>query len=129
MAKTQKYNIKFPINILSDDRTLFDLNKSKADKIKSELMFLIFTQKGQRLRMPDFGTNLIQFIFNPNDTQTWEDVKYEIKESVSKYVTDCSLEDIEIYEEDEGKTLLVALKFLVTEDDGSVTLNTLITAV
>ena len=64
MAKEQKYGIKFPINVVSDDKTLFDLNYTRAESVKSEVMHLIFTPKGQRLRNPNFGTRLIQFIFN-----------------------------------------------------------------
>lgn len=127
MAKTQKFGIKFPINIVSEDRTLVDLNRSKTEKIKSQLMHLIFTQKGQRLRKPNFGTNLLQFIFNPNDSQSWDDVKFEIKECVKNNIPDCTLEDIEIFEENEGLTLIAAMKFLVTEYDGTTTLNTLVT--
>ena len=61
MVKTQKYGIKFPFNILSEDKTLLDLNKTKGEQVKSQLMHLLFTQKGQRLRSPDFGTNLLQY--------------------------------------------------------------------
>lgn len=121
MPIRQNFGIKFPINIVSDEKTLVDLNRTKADKVKSELMHVIFTQKGQRLRFPDFGTNLLQFIFEPNDAQTWDDVKYEIKESVKKYVPDCSLEDIEIFEQDEGRILIAAMKYTVVNDDGNIT--------
>lgn len=121
MPIRQKYGIKFPINIVSDEKTLVDLNQNKSDKVKSELMHVIFTQKGQRLRSPDFGTNLLQFIFEPNDAQTWDDVKYEIKEAVKKYVPDCSLEDIEIFEQDGGRILIAAMKYTVVNNDGSIT--------
>ena len=71
MAKEQKYGIMFPITVSSEDMTLFDLAHTRAEQIKSEIMHLIFTPKGQRLRNPNFGTRLIQFIFNPNDSETW----------------------------------------------------------
>ena len=127
MAKTQRYGIKFPIKVESPYKTLVDLNTNKADRIKSDLMHLIFTPKGQMLRKPNFGTNLIQFIFNPNDSQTWDDVKYEIKEVVSQYIEDCTLVDIEIAEANEGMTLLAKMIFNVNEDDGSVTTHELLT--
>lgn len=127
MAKTQKYGIKFPFNILSEDKTLLDLNKTKGEQVKSQLMHLLFTQKGQRLRSPDFGTNLLQFIFSPNDSQTWGDVKFELKQIVKQWVPGCILEDIEIYENDEGRGLVAALKYSVTENNGSTTTYELIT--
>ena len=39
---------------MSEDKTLFDLNKTRAEMIKSQIMHLIFTPKGQRIRKPDF---------------------------------------------------------------------------
>ena len=127
MGKTQKYGIKFPFNIVSDYKTLLDLNITKADRVQSQLMHLIFTQKGQRLRLPDFGTNLLQFIFNPNDLQTWDDVQFEIKESVKKWVPECELNNITIYETDNGRSLIAELKYSVTENNGTTTEHKLVT--
>lgn len=119
MAKTQKYNIKFPINVSSEDKTLFDLSHSRAEQVKSEIMHLIFTPKGQRLRRPDFGTRLIQFIFNPNDSQTWGDVVSEIKETVKMWIPDCNVTEVEVAEFEEGLTLFARIRYTLIEDDGS----------
>ena len=93
------------------------MDTTPQDAIKSSIMHLIFTPKGQRVRNPEFGTNLIQFIFNPNDSQTWGDVKSEIKDAVSRFVPNTTLEDIEIYETDEGRGLVARIKYTVK--DGS----------
>ena len=127
MGKIQKYGIKFPFNIVSDYKTLLDLNITKADRVRSQLMHLIFTHKGQRLRLPDFGTKLLQFIFNPYDLQTWDDVQYEIKEGVKKWVPDCELNNITIYETDNGRGLIAELKYSVREDNGTITEHELVT--
>lgn len=120
MAKTQKYGIKFPINVSSDDMTLFDLSHSRAEQIKSEIIHLVFTPKGQRLRKPNFGTNLIQFIFNPNDNQSWGDVVSEIKESVKMWIPNCAITDVEVAEYKDGLTLFARIKYTLTEQDGSI---------
>lgn len=116
MGKIQHYGIKFPITIKSFEKTLLDLDIKTANGIRSELFHLIFTPKGQRIRYPDFGTNLIQFIFNPNDSQTWQDIKSEIKNSVAQFIPNTTLNDIEIYETDNGLGLVAAIKFTVTEN-------------
>ena len=120
MAKTQKYGIKFPINVSSDDMTLFDLSHSRAEQIKSEIIHLVFTPKGQRLRKPNFGTNLIQFIFNPNDNQSWGDVVSEIKESVKMWIPNCAITDVEVAEYEDGLTLFARIKYTLTEQDGNI---------
>ena len=118
MARTQRYGIKFPINVSSEDMTLFDLSHTRAEQVKSEIMHLIFTPKGQRLRNPDFGTRLIQFIFNPNDSQTWGDVVSEIKETVKLWIPDCTVKEVEVAEFEDGLTLYAKISYTFTELDG-----------
>jgi hypothetical protein len=119
MAKIQRYGIKFPITVSSEDMTLFDLSHSRAEQVKSEIMHLIFTPKGQRLRRPDFGTRLIQFIFNPNDNETWGDIVTEIKETVKLWIPDCDIKEVEVAEFEEGLTLYAKIKYTLKEMDGS----------
>ncbi len=120
MAKEQKYGIKFPINVVSEDNTLFDLNKTRAEMIKSQIMHLIFTPKGQRLRNPNFGTRLIQFIFNPNDSTSFSDVVSEIKETISMWIPNCTIKDIDVAEAENGLQLFARIQYTLTEPDGSV---------
>ena len=126
MAKFNKYGIKFPFNLKSNDNTFVDMNCNEGDSIKSQLMHLIFTPVGQRLRKPLFGSRLIQFIFNPNDSQTWGDVVSEIKEMVKNNIPDCNLNDIDIYESDNGLGLVAEIRYSVSSN-GSVSEYQLVT--
>ena len=119
MANIQRYGIKFPITILSSDNTLIDLNEEQSDEVYSQLTHLIFTPKGQRLRDPDFGTRLIQYIFNPNDSETWGDILMEIKETVSKYIPMCSIQQLEVEENENGIGLVVKMKYIVKSNNSS----------
>ena len=116
MANLKRYGVKFPITVQSADNTLIDLNQTKEDEVYSELVHLIFTPKGQRLRDPNFGTRLIQFIFNPNDSETWGDILTEIKDTVSKYIPSCSIKDLTINESDNGIGLRVDMKYTVKQN-------------
>lgn len=120
MAKEQKYGIKFPINVVSDDKTLFDLNYTREESVKSEVMHLIFTPKGQRIRKPNFGTRLIQFIFNPNDNETFGDIVTEIKETVKLWIPDCNIKNVEIALDEEGIDVYAKISYTLNEIDGSV---------
>ena len=116
MANLKRYGVKFPITVQSADNTLIDLNQTKEDEVYSELVHLIFTPKGQRLRDPNFGTRFIQFIFNPNDSETWGDILTEIKDTVSKYIPSCSIKDLTINESDNGVGLRVDMKYTVKQN-------------
>lgn len=115
MAKTRHIGIKFPFTRESKEKKFLDLDIDPVDGIISDLMHLIFTPKGQRLRDPEFGTNLIQFIFEPNDDQTWGDVEMEIKECVSKNIPNCSINHIEIYDVEDGRGLVAEITFSVVD--------------
>lgn len=119
MYEVKHYGIKFPFTAASEERTFVDLNRTKGENVASELMHLIFTPKGQRLRKPDFGSSLIQFIFNPNDSQTWGDIVTEIKDMVQMHIPDCDLSDIEVAEGDDGMTLFAKIRYSVMEENGA----------
>lgn len=108
------YGIKFPITV-DDGTTLFDMNKTRAQSVHSELMHLVFTPKGQKLRDPEFGTNLIQFIFNPNDAQTWDDVVFDARTAIERYIPNCQLNDIKVEESDNGLGIVVNVYYSVNE--------------
>lgn len=114
MAKRQHYGIKFPITVKSFEKSLLDLNQNKLDGIKSQIMHLIFTPKGQRIRNPQFGSRLIQFIFNPNDGQTWGDVVSEIKDMIKSNIPDCSVTDLNVYDVEDGRGLVAEITYTTT---------------
>ena len=119
MAKTQHYGIKFPIQIVSEERKCLDLNLTKAQMIKSQLMHVLFTPLGQRIRQHNFGTNMIQYVFNPNENETFSDVMSTLKQTIKKWVPDCALESIEMIETDNGLGLNAIIRYSVNEDDGT----------
>ena len=84
-------------------------------------MHIVFTPKGQRIRNPEFGTDLIKFIFDPNEGMTWEAVKNEINESVKRWTDNMSIRDIQVVknEEDESE-IFVRLDYSITEGNKTV---------
>lgn len=116
MAKTHRLGIRFPFNIKNEEGTFLDLDRTYGESIKSQIMHLIFTPMGQRLRRPLFGSKLIQFVFNPTDNQTFSDVVGEIKDMVKRNIPNCNIDDVNVYEVDEGRTLVASIKYSVNEN-------------
>lgn len=119
MARRQYFGIKYPFSNADIEKYELDLNKSVLDRVTSELLHLIFTPKGQRLRMPDYGTDLIQYIFEPNDTEVWASVKKEIQETVSKWMSGVTLNNIQVMASDSGDQIFVRIDYSV--NDGNYT--------
>lgn len=105
--KRQNYGIKFPFTNNNENGVFIDLNTNIDEKIGSEIAHLILTPKGTRLKMPDFGTNLIRFIFNHNDNISWGDVESEIKEAVTTYISNASINEVKIIEDESNDNALI----------------------
>ena len=112
MGKKQKYGIRYPFASENNDGYFLDLNENVADGVKSQVLHVIFTPKGQKLRDPNFGTNLIKFIFNPKDDMTFAELKSEITNQIIKYVPQVEFRDINIYDsEDNGHGIIVSIEY------------------
>ena len=116
MAQGKYINIRYPFKD-NNQGFYLDMSNTDAGAIRSDLMHLILTQKGQRLYMPDFGTDLLKYIFDPNDTKMLSDIKFDINETVKKYIPNLKINDIivEIDDNNEHKTTL-KIDYTVTED-------------
>jgi len=100
-------NIKFP---LEDDRVkngLFKMNSVTKAALTSNLMLLLLTDKGERYYMPNYGTNLKKFIFEPNDSVTISDVEEEVRNTVKEYIPELTIKAIDVYrvEDEDGNPM------------------------
>jgi phage baseplate assembly protein W len=81
------------------------------------------TQKGERYYEPDFGTNLLKYVFEPNDNLTATEVEKELKKTVSLYIPALTINSVEFNWnlDSEGNPisetqLNVVIKFTYSED-------------
>jgi len=109
-------NINYPFKD-SKKGFFLDLNADDASAIKADLMHLLLTRKGQRLYNPDFGTDLLKFIFEPNDSLTLAGLKTEITTVVKKYLPKLQIETISVVESTESEyAAVVTVKYTITDD-------------
>jgi|TARA_B100001758_G_C18328820_1_gene567580 phage baseplate assembly protein W len=91
----QKYGITFPFTD-SNEGFFLGLNSTTDAEVKSSLVHLILTLKGTRYFLPDFGTNLMKYIYEPMDTTTRVGINNEIKDAVEKFMPNLVINDIDI---------------------------------
>jgi len=109
-------NIQFPF---ADSEKGFFLEMNKIDKkaIKSNLMHLLLTTKGERLYMPDFGTNLRKYLFEPNIETVSSDIRAEIQTAINKYIPNLKIDNLQVTtNEDNEHAVFVKLEYTVTND-------------
>ena len=109
----QYFGLKFPFTANNFDGVFVDLNSTIEDKIISEISHVVLTPKKSRIRKPDFGTNLVKYLFEDNDEPSWESVENEIKESVKRYVPNVEISDVSVIRPDEDPhALYLAMTFV-----------------
>ena len=111
MAVKQNYGIKYPFTDNNNDGVYMDLNEKYSDMVRSKLLHILFTPKGQRYRDPNFGTDLIKYIFSPKDGSTLNDLKTSIRSDVSKYLRNVEFDDITVYDDAEGVNGIVVIVY------------------
>ena len=117
MALNRKYlGIRFPFTVEDPEGYFLDMDYNPYKEIKSDIMHLIFTPKGTRLRMPTFGTNLIRYIFEPKDDKTYTDIKVELQESIKKFIPNININELVVTASDiDGYTANVQIKYDINE--------------
>lgn len=109
-------NIEFPFKD-SSDGLFVNLNKDSNNAIKSNLIHLLLTNKGERFYLPDFGTNLKKFIFNQNDNISVNEIRDEINLSISKYLPNLKVTNLSVNpSEDNNVSVIVNIDYVVTDD-------------
>lgn len=116
------FGIKYPFTRESGERTYVDMNNSQEDSVKSRVIHTILTPKGQRIRKPDFGTNLINYIFAPNDDLTMNNIRDEITSTISKYVPEVIFKDITITKpNDNDNSIVVVIEYDTQKGNETIT--------
>jgi phage baseplate assembly protein W len=122
----QSYNIKFPLTDDFSTNTFFMMTQVTKDAFSADLLLLLLTQKGERYYESDYGTNLLKFIFEPNDNLNATDIEEEIRNTVSAYIPNLKINKVtfNFHKDDQGNTisesqLNVNVSFTYTEDSFS----------
>lgn len=98
------YGIDFPFR-RSLKGNFLQMTETPETEIRANLLHLILTKRGTRYYLPDFGTRLYEFIFEPNDAITFSLVEDEIRTTVKKYIPNLNIKSITVTDAslDEGE--------------------------
>jgi phage baseplate assembly protein W len=95
MANGVTYGINFPFRDSSRGDFL-ELTQLESQQVKSDLIHLLLTRKGSRYFLPNFGTRLYEFLFEPFDGLTFDAIQSDIRDAVQAYMPNLLLNQITI---------------------------------
>jgi phage baseplate assembly protein W len=93
--RRKTYGVNFPFYDSNNGDFLL-LTKTIESQVKSDLIHLLLTRKGSRYFLPDFGTNLYQYIFEPLDDIVIQKIEDEINTAVEKFIPNLEINKINI---------------------------------
>lgn len=95
MADGKTYGVFFPFrDSLQGD--YLRLTQSSNEEIRADLLHLILTRKGSRYYLPNFGTRIYEFIFEPMDGPTFDAIKADVRQAVDTFIPNLQINDISI---------------------------------
>ncbi len=106
-------NINFPFHFDSRGRTA---GASDDDHIRQMIEQLLFTNAGERVNRPDFGSGLLQLIFGPNSPEVAAAVKFTLQANLQRWLGDLiELQALEVTSED--STLNILIQYVVRRNN------------
>lgn len=110
-------NIDYPIHISGDGRTA---DTGDDDHIRDMIEQLLFTNHGERVNRPDFGSGLQQMVFAPNSPELAAALQFSLQADLLTWLGDLiELQALEVSSVD--ASLLISIQYLVRRTNESQT--------
>jgi phage baseplate assembly protein W len=114
-------NVQFPFGFDGTGRTA---QSSDSDHLEQMLELLLFTNPGERVMRPTFGSGLMQLVFEPNSVELAAAVQYTMQGAIQQYLGDLlAVQSLTVTPDD--STLSIQIDYVVrsTGQQASLTLT------
>lgn len=108
-------NIDFPFHFDERGRSA---TISDEEHIRDMIEQLLFTNPGERVNRPDFGSGLMQLVFAPNSPELAAALQYTLQAALQQWLSDLiEMQSLEVTSFD--STLTVTVQYLVRRTNES----------
>jgi phage baseplate assembly protein W len=104
-------NISIGISLPFNASGVFPKTFSTKDQIKSNLINLLLTYKGERIENPEFGADLPRLLFEPISDSTFYKIENQILTNVGIYIPEITVLNIEINPDTDNNTILIKIEY------------------
>ncbi len=108
-------NVKFPLQFDNRGRTT---ETSYDDHIRDMIEQILFTSPGERVNRPDFGSGLLQLVFQPNSIELATTAQFLAQSSLQQWLgelIDVNAVEVESYD----STLQVTVRYTIRRNQQS----------
>ncbi len=123
LTPNRAIGVKFPFNSPGLFKKSFTTFEQASTNVKS----LILTRKGERYEQPDFGTDLINVLFEPNVTGIKDFITSTITDAVTFWLPYLTITKLEITTNEDDPNMIhhikISLSFTVTGSNSEETIT------
>lgn len=112
-------NIKFPFKD-SQRGGLFDVNIITEDALKSNLISLLTTRRGQRVMRANLFSPIYDYIMEPIDNTTKRQLRMALEEKIDEFLPEIIVKDVVINENEEENLLIIKIIFTTSFSYGAL---------
>jgi phage baseplate assembly protein W len=102
-------NIDFPYHFDSLGRTA---SVPTDEHVRDLIEQMLFTNHGERVNRPDFGSGLLQLIFAPNSPELAAALRFNMQSSLQRWLGDV-IDVLDLEVESRDSELRIAVKYVV----------------
>jgi phage baseplate assembly protein W len=90
-------------------KTLFSTNEQQKARLKT----LILTRKGERYNLPNFGTNLLDILFEPNLNELKQEISDIITGAVAFWLPELTISSVDVITQEDDATLIHQIEITI----------------
>ena len=91
----------------------FNSTYSTKDQIKSNLINLLLTNKGERVMNPEFGCDLNRVLFEGITDNLYEVIKNLIVNNIAYFIPEVQITEILVTPEEDNNSLSITVKYIL----------------
>jgi phage baseplate assembly protein W len=104
-------NVDFPYRFDSRGRTVVTTDE---DHIRDMIEQVLFTNPGERVNRPDFGSGLLQLVFAPNSSELAATLQFTVQGALQQWLGDViQVEDLSVVSQD--SLLRVTVRYVIRQ--------------
>jgi phage baseplate assembly protein W len=110
LSPTTAIGVKFPF----DGNGVFNKSFTTEEQASTNIKSLLLTRKGERYEQPNFGTDLLNALFEPNTTELSTFIEDTITSAVTFWLPYIEINNLDIVTKEDDPTLIHKIKITVS---------------
>jgi phage baseplate assembly protein W len=112
LQKNIAIGLSLPFGLCGNDK-LFNQTYSTKDQIKSNLINLLLTNKGERVLNPEFGSDLKRILFEQITPSTEDNIRNTINTAINIYIPEVTADEIIINNDPDNNTISITVNYIL----------------